>query len=93
MLAEMINDSNQHDWDLYLSKALMAYHTSLHEATGFTPYHLVFGHSPQLPIDVMLGRVSNPVVQSFPQFVQQMHRYLKEAYNVAQQQLSRQYLR
>ena len=93
MLAKMINDSDQHDWDLYLPKALMAYRTSLHEATGFTPYHLVFGHSPKLPIDVMLGRVSNPVVQSFPQFVQQTHIYLKEAYNVAQQQLSRQYLR
>ena len=93
MLAKMINDSDQHDWDLYLPKALMPYRTSLHKATGFTPYHLVFGHSPKLPIDVMLVRVSNPVVQSFPQFVQQMHRYLKEAYNVAQQQLSRQYLR
>ena len=60
--------------------ALLAYRTSLHEATGFTPYHLVFGHSPQLPIDVMLGRVSSTTVQSFPQFVQQTHRYLKEAY-------------
>ena len=58
----------------------MAYRTSLHEANGFTPYHPVFGHSPKLPIDVMLGRVSNPLVQSFPQFVQQTHRYLKEAY-------------
>ena len=91
MLTKMINDSDQHDWDLYLPKALMAYRTSLHEATGFTPYHLVFGHSPQLPIDVILGCVSNPVVQSFPQFVQ--YRYLKEAHNVAQQQLSQQYLR
>ena len=71
----------------------MAYHTSHHETTGFTPYHLVFGHSPKLPMDVMLGHVSNPVVQSFPQFVQQTHRYLKEVYNVAQQQLSQQYLR
>ena len=93
MLAKMINGSDQHEWDLYLPKALMAYRTSLHEATGFTPYHLVFGHSPQLPIDVMLGRVSSPLVQSYPQFVQQTHRFLKEAYNVAQQKLSRQYLR
>ena len=93
MLAKMINGSDQHEWDLYLPKALMAYRTSLHEATGFTPYHLVFGHSPQFPIDVMLGRVSSPLVQSYPQFVQQTHRFLKEAYNVAQQKLSRQYLR
>ena len=92
MLAKIINGTDQHEWDLYLPKALLAYRTSLHEATGFTPYHLVFGHSPQLPIDVMLGRVSSTTVQSFPQFVQQTHRYLKEAYNAAQQQLSQQYL-
>ena len=71
ILAKIISDSDQHDWGLYLPKALIVYLTFLHEATGFTPYHLVFGHSPQLPIDVMLGRVSNPVVQSFSQFLQQ----------------------
>ena len=92
MLAKMINGTDQHNWDLYLPKALLAYRTSLHEATGFTPDHLVFGHSPQLPIDMMLGRVGNTTVQSFPQFVQETHRYLKQAYSAAQQRLSQQHL-
>ena len=70
MLAKTIGEGNQQNWDIYLPKALLAYRTSLHEVTGFTPYHLVFGHSPQLPIDVMLGRITNTKVKSFPQFVQ-----------------------
>ena len=81
MLAKMIDGGDQ----IYLPKVLLAYCTSLHEVTGFTAYHLVFGHSPQLHIDVMLGRVTNTKVQSFPQFVQQIHKYLKEAYSMMQQ--------
>ena len=27
------------------------------DTTGFTPFHLTFAWSPQLPVDVMLGRI------------------------------------
>ena len=93
MLAKTIDEGNQQNWDIYLPKTLLAYRTSLHEVTGFTPYHLVFGHSPQLPIDVMLGRITNTKVKSFPQFVQKTHKYLKEAYSVTPRCLSQQHLR
>ena len=65
MLAKMIAD-DQHNWDLYLPKALLAYRTSIHDVTGFTPYRLVFGQSPQLPIDVMTGHVDSNKSQSYP---------------------------
>ena len=54
ILATFIND-HQTDWDLHLPKLLFAYRTALHAATGFSPFHIVFGHSPTLPVDVMLG--------------------------------------
>ena len=41
----------------------------------------------------MLGCVTNTKVQSFPQSVQQTHKYLKEAYSVTKQHLAQQYLR
>ena len=42
MLAKVIADDQQ-NWDLYLPKVLLAYRTSIHEVTRFTPYCLVFG--------------------------------------------------
>ena len=50
MLAKNVKD-NQRDWDQWLQKVLFAYRTSLHETTGFTPFHLVFGRTPNLPVD------------------------------------------
>ena len=91
MLAKMIAN-DQHNWDLYLPKALLAYCTSIHDVTGFTPYRLVFGQSPQLPIDVMTGHVDSNKSQSYPQFVKQTHGYLKNAYTMVRQRLVQQHL-
>lgn len=52
MLAKMVDD-NQHDWDSQLPKALFAYRTAIHETTKFSPFHLTFARSPQLPIDLI----------------------------------------
>ena len=92
MLAKMIAD-DQHNWDLYLPKALLAYRTSIHDVTGFTPYRLVLGQSPQLPIDVMTGHVDSNKSQSYPQFVKQTHGYLKNVYTMVRQRLVQQHLR
>ena len=59
MLAKVVQ-ANQRDWDVHLPKVLFAYRTAVHESTQFTPYHLVFGRSPMLPVDVMLQRPYPP---------------------------------
>ena len=69
MLAKVI-DADHQNRDMYLPKALFAYRTSLHDVTGFTPFHFTFGRFPQLPIDAMLGCTDKTTVQSYPQFVQ-----------------------
>ena len=92
MLAKVIDEDHQ-NWDLYLPKALFAYRTSLHEVTGFTPFHLTFGRSPTLPIDAMLGRTNKAKVQSYPQFVRQTHGYLTQAYTLTRHRLSQYHLR
>ena len=48
MLSELV-DENQYNWDSQLPKALFAYRNAVHEATKFTPFHLTFARSPQLP--------------------------------------------
>ena len=86
-------DANQDNWDFQLPKALFAYRTAVHETTGFTPFHLTFARSPQLPVDLILGRVLPTRLQFYPQFVQEAHQQIAAACNVAQQHLQAQHLR
>ena len=91
MLAKVVQ-SNQRDWDTHLPKVLFAYHTAIHESTQFTPYHLPFGRSPMLPVDVMLGRQPSKLVEEgdvvkLPQFVEETHQYFNDAYDTVRSNL------
>ena len=86
MLAKMVKE-NQRDWDSQLPKALFAYRTAVHESTGFTPYHLNFGRTPMLPIDVLFGHIPEDQAASYPQFVQDVHRQLHSAQQLARRHL------
>jgi len=68
MLSKMV-DENQHDRDSQLPKALFVYRALVHEATKFSQFHLTFAHSPQLLVDVIVGRLQPSKVSSYLQFV------------------------
>ena len=34
----------------------MAYHSSVHESTGFMPKEMMFGHEVLLPLDLVIGQ-------------------------------------
>ena len=92
IIAKTITD-NQHDWDRQLPKALFAYRTAIHETTHFSPFHLMFGRSPKLPVDLMLACTQPSKLRSYPQFVQDSHKQLTSSYTIAKQQLQAQHLR
>ena len=48
-------DNNQTNWDTLLPYVMMAYRSSVHASTGFTPYKVLFGREIVLPVDLMLG--------------------------------------
>ena len=43
------------DWKAHLSSMTDAYHCTQHPSTTYSPYFLMFGKQPQLPIDFELG--------------------------------------
>ena len=92
ILAKTIED-DQHEWDSLLPKALFAYRTAVHDSTHFSPFHLTFGRSPQIPIDLMLGRIQPSKRCSYPQFVDDAHKQLKTSYDIANHHLHAQHLR
>ena len=54
MLMHFVN--NRHDdWDEYLSFVLFAYRTAVHSSTLETPFYLMHGRDPVLPLDTLLA--------------------------------------
>ena len=56
MMLAMFAGEHKDDWDDLLPPVMMAYRSSVHESTGFSPYRLMFGEECTLPIDIGLPR-------------------------------------
>ena len=77
MLAKVIAD-HQRDWDEHIQNALFAYRTAIHDSTGYTPFLVMFGRSPTLPIDMMLGQGEEQ--KELPSYVQRLQQSLRAAF-------------
>lgn len=44
-------DEEQENWDEQVKWAVYLYNTTIHNSTGFTPYHVLFGFSPRTPLN------------------------------------------
>jgi hypothetical protein len=53
-LAKFVSE-NQKDWDRWVPLGLLAYRSSKHEITGFTPSELCLGRELRLPLDLLRG--------------------------------------
>ena len=56
MMLAMFAGKNRDDWYDLLPAVMMAYRSSVHESTGFSPYRLMFGEECTLPMDIGLPK-------------------------------------
>ena len=49
------------EWDLYLNSVMMAYNSSVHSTTGYSPYYLLFGRSMRFPLDITVDRPAQAI--------------------------------
>ena len=54
MMLAIFAGEHKDDWDDLLPLVMMAYRSSVHESTGFSPYRLMFGEECTLPMDIGL---------------------------------------
>ena len=74
------------NWENQICKVCMAYNTSVHASTGYTPFFLIFGRQARLPIDLMYGTRENNEL-STSDYATQLKKCLDKAYRRAREKL------
>ncbi|KAL8565848.1 hypothetical protein ACOMHN_057274 [Nucella lapillus] len=73
-------------WPVHLPELVQAYNNTPHASTGFSPYFLLFGQQPRLPVDDLLG-CQTPHAAGTTDWVRQHRFCLQEAHQKAYNQL------
>ena len=85
-----LSPAEKSDWKSHLSPITHAYNCSKNEATGFSPFFLMFGRKPQLPVDALLGMYDEENHETdYNTFVKCLKERLQAAYRLAQVNISK----
>ena len=52
MIAAYIEEGQLNCWDEHLDALQLAYNTATHKTTGYSPFELIYGRQPRLPLDI-----------------------------------------
>lgn len=74
-------------WPKYISQLVWAYNTSTHRSTGYSPYSLMFGVTPQLPVDFLLGANDTDETSSWDEWVLQHQERLQVTRELARKNM------
>ena len=74
------------EWEEHLRRLCMAYNTSIHPTTGYTPFYLMFGRQARMSIDILYG-TPTPQVSSPAEYAGRLRQDLELAYRRVRVQL------
>lgn len=80
-----LEPSQKSKWSQHIARLVHAYNCTVNEATGFSPYFLMFGREARLPVDVCFGvSADSSSSGSYSKYVSKMKQELQAAYQLAQ---------
>lgn len=80
-----LEPSQKSKWSQHIAHRVHAYNYTPNDATGFSPYFLMFGREARLPVDVCFGVSSdNTSTVSYLKHVSRIKKELQASYQLAQ---------
>lgn len=70
-------------WKEFVKPLVHAYNCTRNDVTGYTPYELMFGRQPRLPVDLAFGLPVDRSTKSHSQYVKDLKEGLRESYEIA----------
>ena len=77
------------DWESQLRPLCLAYNTSVHPTTGYSPFYLMYGRQVRMPIDIMFG-TPTPDTASPSEYADDLRKRLEKAYQQVREQMGHQ---
>jgi hypothetical protein len=87
-LLQMHCDTEKRDWDDWIPLALFAYRRTKHPVTGHSPFFLVHGREPNVPIDTIINMKIDENV-NLPRYTRDLILRLQEAFKSADAQINK----
>jgi len=81
-----LEPAKKHDWKAYVAPLVHAYNCTCNSSTGYSPYFLMFGRRPRLPVDIEFGTNSEDNVRkhgSYKGYVEGLKKRLDFAFKLA----------
>ena len=76
-------ENHKTKWASHLSKLVHACNATRNEATGLSPFYLLFGQESTLPIDTIFQKTANAHIKNHSDYAKQWQRAMKQAYEIA----------
>jgi hypothetical protein len=88
-MLKQVTADHQKDWDTYLPFLCMAYRSTQHETTGYTPNMMMLGRELPMPSYLLLSPPGNDDEKAPGQYVKELQQKLQEVHQVAREKLER----
>ena len=75
------------DWNAYVAPLVHMYNSTKHDTTGYSPYLLLFGREPRLPIDVLLPSPEGQLSCSYTSYVVNLRKRMKYAQELVDERI------
>ena len=79
--------TKKRDWSTCLPQVVFSYNTTPHKSTGESPFFLMFGQDPLLPVDFLLGRIPAPEAGTVQDWIVEHQTRLRLAFEGATKHL------
>ena len=88
-MLSMFVSENQRDWDEFLPMLMMAYRSTPHDSTKYSPNMLMMGRESSLPIDVIMGIPREETEANWPNYVERLQQKMEMAHRSARENLKK----
>ncbi|XP_065064120.1 uncharacterized protein LOC135690484 isoform X1 [Rhopilema esculentum] len=76
-------ESYKSSWHEHLNKVTSAYNSTRNNSTGYSPFFLLFGRHPRLPIDMIFDTGQQSIARKHSEYVEQWKNAMEEACAIA----------